>query len=122
MVGRHRERHVELELRGQLAHRLLVGGAARSPPPSCRPGRGTSAIGEPFLTSSLVPETNIVGEKPTSFWRSRLFVVDPHSRSTWPEVTAAMRDSDVTGSHLMATVRPTSSPIASTTSLHRSIE
>ena len=42
-------------------------------------------IGEPFFTSSLVPETKIIGEKPTSFWRSRLLVVDPHSRSTWPE-------------------------------------
>ena len=79
-------------------------------------------IGEPFFTSSLVPETKIVGEKLTSFWRSRLLVVEPHSRSTWPEVTAAMRDSDVTGCHRIAIVRPTSSLIASTSSLHRSIE
>ncbi len=78
--------------------------------------------GEPFFTSSLVPETNIVGENATSFWRSTLFVVEPHSRSTWPEVTAAMRDSEVTGCHLIAIVRPTSSLIASTSSLHRSIE
>src|SRR5258708_5098451 len=79
-------------------------------------------IGEPFFTSSLVPETKKVGEKLTCFWRSRLLGVEPHPRSPCPDTTAGMRDSDVTGWYLMVTVRPTSSLIASTSSLHRSIE
>jgi hypothetical protein len=70
----------------------------------------------------LVPETKIVGEKATSLRRSRLLVVEPHSRSLWPEAIDAMRDSGVTGCHLMASVRPISSEIASTSSLQRSIE
>ena len=88
-----------------------------------RPARSRNDLtGEPFFTSSLVPETKKVGENATCFWRSRLLVVEPHSRSTCPDATAAMRESDVTGCHLMETVRPTSSPIASTSCLHRSIE
>ena len=75
---------LELELRRELAHRLLVGGARRHRPPSCPARSRNDLIGEPFFTISLVPETKIVGEKATRFWRSRLFVVEPHSRSTWP--------------------------------------
>ena len=40
----------------------------------------------PRLTSSLVPVTKIVGEKPTIARRSALAVVEPHSRSTAPAV------------------------------------
>ena len=48
-------------------------------------------IGEPFFTISLVPDDEDVGEKPTAFWRSRLLVVEPHSRSALPETIASMR-------------------------------
>lgn len=76
----------------------------------------------PFFTSTLVPETKIVGEKLTRFWRSRLLVVEPHSRSTLPLVTASKRESEVTGSHWIASVRSTALPIAVTSSRHSSIE
>ena len=70
-------------------------------------------IGEPCFTSSLVPATKMIGEKATCFCRSRLLVVEPHSRSAWPETIASMRVSEVTGSHLSASSRPIASPIAS---------
>ena len=79
-------------------------------------------IGEPLATISLVPATKMVGEKATTFWRSRLLVVDPHSRSARPEPIAAMRVSGVTASHLMSSSRLTVSPIASTSLRHNSIE
>ena len=71
---------------------------------------------------SLVPDTKKVGENATDFWRSRLLVVEPHSRSTCPLATAAMRDSDVTFCHRIAIVLPRASPIASTSCRHRSME
>jgi hypothetical protein len=55
-------------------------------------------IGPPRRASNLVPATKINGENATVFSRSTLSVVDPHSRSILPEVTASMRVSDVTGS------------------------
>ncbi len=79
-------------------------------------------IGEPFFTSTLVPETNIVGEKLTRFWRSRLLVVEPHSRSTCPLTTASMRESEVTGTHLIARLLFTASSIAVTGARQSSIE
>ena len=48
-------------------------------------------IGEPRRTSSLVPETKMTGENATCFWRSRLLVVEPHSRSARPETMASIR-------------------------------
>ena len=54
------------------------------------------ATGEPFGTISLVPATNIRGENATCLPRSALAVVEPHSRSTLPCTTAAMRSSEVT--------------------------
>ena len=79
-------------------------------------------IGEPFFTITLVPATKMIGEKATRFWRSRLLVVEPHSRSTWPLATASMRLSGVTGTQRMVRVRLTASPIADTSDLHSSIE
>jgi hypothetical protein len=73
-------------------------------------------------TTSLVPETKIVGEKLTTFERSRLAVVEPHSRSALPEAIASMRDSDVTASHWISSARPTASDIASTSLRQSSIE
>jgi hypothetical protein len=70
----------------------------------------------------LVPATKIVGEKATILRRSRLLVVEPHSRSLWPDVIEAIRVSGVTGCQRISSARPTSSAIASTSSLHRSIE
>ena len=35
--------------------------------------------------------------KPTCFWRSRLLVVDPHSRSIVPLAISGMRVAEVTG-------------------------
>jgi hypothetical protein len=79
-------------------------------------------IGEPRRTSSFVPATKIVGENETSFLRSRLSVVEPHSRSARPETIASIRVSEVTATHLIASSLPTASPIASTSFLHSSIE
>jgi hypothetical protein len=79
-------------------------------------------IGEPRFTMSFVPDTKIVGEKATRLARSRLLVVEPHSRSAFPETTASMRLSEVTGSHLISRSRPTACDIASTRLRHRSIE
>ena len=50
-----------------------------------------------FFASILMPATNVVYAKATSFWRSRVFVVEPHSRSTLPSLTIAMRLDEVTG-------------------------
>src|SRR5258708_19721947 len=71
-------------------------------------------IGDPFDTISLVPAMKITGEKSTTFLRSVLDVVDPHSRSTCPPTTPSMRFSDVTGTHLITTSRPTPLPLPST--------
>lgn len=79
-------------------------------------------IGEPFFTSTLVPETKMVGEKLTRFCRSRLLVVEPHSRSTVPRSTASMRESEVTGTHLIARLLFTASSMAVTSSRQSSIE
>ena len=79
-------------------------------------------IGEPRFTSSLVPATKMTGEKATCFCRSRLLVVEPHSRSALPEVIASMRVSEVTASHFSAISRPSASPIASPSFLQSSIE
>lgn len=81
----------------------LVTATAR--PPRSRNDR----IGESLRTRSLVPETKIVGENATRFCRSRLLVVEPHSRSTCPLTTASMRDSAVTGTHFVASVLCTAS-------------
>src|ERR1043166_9405032 len=79
-------------------------------------------IGEPRFTRSLVPATKMIGEKATCCCRSRLLVVEPHSRYALPETIASMRVSDVTGSHLSASSRPIASPSASASFLHSSIE
>src|SRR5437762_5491349 len=79
-------------------------------------------IDDPVFTISLVPAMKITGEKSTTFLRLRLDVVEAHSRSTWPLVTALMRVSDVTGTHLMTRLRPTSVLMASTMARQRSIE
>ena len=81
-----------------------------------------SRIGEPFLTMTLVPATNTMGEKATRFCRSTLLVVEPHSRSTRPLVTASMRLSDVTGSQRIVRLRLTASSIELTSALHSSTE
>ena len=52
---------------------------------------------ESFLVRSRVPTMKIVVEKETCFCRSRLFVVEPHSRSIVPFWTSGIRFCDVTG-------------------------
>ena len=71
---------------------------------------------------SLVPETKMVGENATRRARSRLLVVEPHSRSALPATIASMRDSEVTGTHLISSGRPTVRPIASTNLRQSAIE
>ena len=74
-------------------------------------------------TSSLVPATKKIGEKATSFLRSKLAVVEPHSRSTSPDSHGGMRVSEVTFLYLTAISIPSSSfESSSTIALHRSIE
>ena len=74
-------------------------------------------------TKSLVPATKKIGENATSFLRSKLAVVEPHSRSISPDFTAGMRVSAVTFLYLTAISTPSSSfETSSTTALHRSIE
>ena len=73
-------------------------------------------------TMTLVPATNMMGEKATRFWRSRLLVVEPHSRSTWPLATASTRLSAVTGTQRMARLLLTASSMLVTSALHSSME
>ena len=79
-------------------------------------------IGEVLFTMSFVPETKMVGEKATRRARSTLLVVDPHSRSARPDTMASMRVCEVTGSQAIASSRPTTSPMASTSLRQSSIE
>ena len=51
----------------------------------------------PRRTRSFVPVTNIVGENAATLRRSKLFVVEPHSRSIAPELSKSKRFSGVTG-------------------------
>ncbi len=51
------------------------------------------------LTSRLPPSTKIMWLKSTCSWRESVFVVEPHSRSTVPLTTEAIRVSGVTGTH-----------------------
>jgi hypothetical protein len=60
--------------------------------------------------------------KPTCFWRSRLLVVEPHSRSIVPLAISGMRVADVTGLSLTCRFGILSSAlIASTTFMQMSI-
>lgn len=52
---------------------------------------------ESFFVMRRVPITKIVSENAACFWRSRLFVVEPHSMSTVPFCTSGIRFCDVTG-------------------------
>ena len=52
---------------------------------------------EDLFASILMPATNVVYANATSFWRSRVFVVEPHSRSTLPFLTISIRLADDTG-------------------------
>jgi hypothetical protein len=64
-----------------------------------------------------------VGEKATSLWRWRLLVVEPHSRSTSPDLTLSNRLAEVTGTKASLTSRPsTSAATSSAISRHRSTE
>ena len=46
-----------------------------------------------------MPATNVVYANATSFCRSRVFVVEPHSRSILPSLTIAIRFDEVTGTN-----------------------
>lgn len=74
------------------------------------------------MTISLVPATKMVGEKATRCWRSRLLVVEPHSRSAWPFTMASKREAAVTGTQVIVSGLCTVSEIAATSALHSSIE
>ena len=76
-----------------------------------------------FLLSSRLPITNMVGANATCCWRSRLLVVEPHSRSMVPFAISGMRLAEVTG--FIATFSlgsPSSVRSAPTTFMHRSTE
>ena len=76
-----------------------------------------------FCASILMPATNVVYANATSFWRSRVLVVEPHSRSTLPSLTIAIRFADVTGRKRTSRRGSLSSLlIASATLRHRSTE
>ena len=73
--------------------------------------------------SILMPATNVVYANATSFCRSRVFVVEPHSRSTLPSLTIAIRLADVTGTKRTSSRGSLSSVlIASATLRQRSTE
>jgi hypothetical protein len=55
---------------------------------------------ESFFVMRRVPITKIVSENAACCWRSRLFVVEPHSISTVPFCTSGMRFCEVTGMNL----------------------
>ncbi len=57
---------------------------------------GKSLIGPPFFTSRRVPTTKMVSEKAACFWRSRLLVVEPHSKSKVPFCNNGIRFCEVT--------------------------
>src|SRR5512132_364175 len=74
-------------------------------------------------TISLVPVTKMVGENSTSLRRSELLVVDPHSMSTLPLTSSAIRFEGVTNRYAILISRPPSSaPTSVAIALHRSIE
>src|SRR5881397_2444380 len=50
-----------------------------------------------FLLTKRFAVTKCVIVKATCFWRSRLLVVEPHSRSTVPLAIRGMRVAEVTG-------------------------
>ena len=51
-----------------------------------------------FFDTKRFAVTNVVSTNATCCWRSMLFVVEPHSRSTVPLAISGMRVADVTGS------------------------
>jgi len=53
-----------------------------------------------FLASILMPATNVVYANATCFCRSRVFVVEPHSRSILPSRSAGIRLDEDTGTQL----------------------
>ena len=76
-----------------------------------------------FGTMSLVLTTKVVRLNATSFCRSRLLTVEPHSRSTVPLAISGMRFEEVTTCFFTCRSRSLSSRLAaSTTFMHRSTE
>ena len=76
-----------------------------------------------FFASILMPATNVVYANATCFCRSRVLVVEPHSRSILPSSSAGMRLADVTGTNLTSSRGSFSSALtASATRRHRSTE
>jgi hypothetical protein len=50
----------------------------------------TELMPDDFFASILMPATNVVYANATCFWRSRVLVVDPHSRSILPSSSAGI--------------------------------
>jgi len=74
-----------------------------------------------FGTISLVPATNISGEKATRLRRSALAVVEPHSRSIVLSISRGIRVSGVTFTNsILSSAESTSTPISSTIASHSS--
>jgi len=73
------------------------------------------------LTTYRLAVTKCVIVKATCFWRSRLLVVEPHSRSIVPFAISGMRVAEVTGFSLTWMLGILSSAFtASTMRMHRS--
>ena len=65
---------------------------------TCLPLRSWSVLTfDPFLLTNRVAVTKWVIVNATCFWRSRLLVVEPHSRSMVPFAISGIRVADVTG-------------------------
>src|SRR5512144_1758417 len=75
-----------------------------------------------FFTAAVTLITKYVGPNETCFWRSTLFVVEPHSMSIVPFCSSGMRFDEVTGCRLTLRSGILSSALtASTTFMQRSI-
>ncbi len=71
-----------------------------------------------------MPATNVVYANATCFWRSRVLVVEPHSRSILPSSSAEMRFAERHRHELDVSSRGSLSSVltASATRWHRSTE
>ena len=83
----------------------------------------TSLMPELVFTNRRVPPMKVTCENSTCFWRVKVLVVEPHSRSIVPFATNGTRVCEITGICLICRLgRLSSALIASTILPQRSIE
>jgi hypothetical protein len=106
---------------GHHPHRRLVGGAGGQ---DHRLVAQFSVGGDPRVArhQQLGASDKEDRRESDQFLRSKLAVVEPHSRLISPLRTAAIPVSAVTLRYLTAISSPSSSAVTSTTALHKSIE